>query len=222
MTAPATPSTGPTRRRLPPAQRIEQILDAAMALVLRQGIAQVNMNAVAAEAGVSKGLVYAYFGNITELLQAVYVRAQKQLNQQHMESLATPHTFEEMVRKTAQISRANRHSRRLLIQRLSADPAIQAVMQSEDVANRQRIVAFLSREIVHNYAIPPRLAELATALALRYDEMPEFAETFAADPTELDEIWAAMIVGAMQELQRRHRNQEGESGQQSEQDGRQE
>lgn len=53
--------------------RSRQLLDAAARLMEHQGSAGVSMQAVAAEAGVSVGLIYRYFGGKDELLLAVIV-----------------------------------------------------------------------------------------------------------------------------------------------------
>ncbi|MFC9833693.1 TetR/AcrR family transcriptional regulator [Rhodococcus sp. NPDC127530] len=54
-------------------QRTAQLLDAAARLMERDGTNAVSMQAVAAEAGVSVGLIYRYFGGKDDLLLAVIV-----------------------------------------------------------------------------------------------------------------------------------------------------
>ncbi|GAA3663197.1 TetR/AcrR family transcriptional regulator [Nocardioides ginsengisoli] len=54
-------------------QRSEQLLDAAARLMEREGSHAVSMQALAAEAGVSVGLIYRYFGSKDEILLAVIV-----------------------------------------------------------------------------------------------------------------------------------------------------
>jgi AcrR family transcriptional regulator len=54
-------------------QRTAQLLDAAARLMERDGSNAVSMQAVAAEAGVSVGLIYRYFGGKDDLLLAVIV-----------------------------------------------------------------------------------------------------------------------------------------------------
>jgi AcrR family transcriptional regulator len=49
--------------RLPRAEREEQTLDAARILFAERGFAAVTMDEIAAEVGVTKPLLYAYFGN---------------------------------------------------------------------------------------------------------------------------------------------------------------
>ena len=159
------------------------------------------MAAVAQQAGVSKALVYTYFPNIVALLQQVYVRENQHLHQQYADALAAPHSFESMVKTTAHISRVAQRERQLIIQRLSADPVLQTQMAREDLKNRAAITAFLTAEIVRNFNIPSAIARQATTLALGYD-----SAAAAAKSPALEDIWGAMIVGAMQELEKRYGN----------------
>lgn len=64
-------ATSPTHRaRLPRAERELQVVDAARALFADRGFRDVTMDAVAAEVGVTKPLLYAYFGNKEQLYLA--------------------------------------------------------------------------------------------------------------------------------------------------------
>lgn len=67
---PATIGRPPATRRLPRAERRDQLLAAAERVIARSG-PQVSMEAVAAEAGVSKPIVYRHFGDKSGLARAV-------------------------------------------------------------------------------------------------------------------------------------------------------
>jgi AcrR family transcriptional regulator len=71
-------STGARKRayapRLPPAERREQLLDAALAVIAERGYGGVSMEAIARQAGVTKPVVYDLFGNLGELLTALLER----------------------------------------------------------------------------------------------------------------------------------------------------
>jgi len=60
----------PPRSRLPRAEREQQVLDIAHARFAAHGYAAVTMEDVAADAGVTKPLLYAYFGNKERLYLA--------------------------------------------------------------------------------------------------------------------------------------------------------
>jgi AcrR family transcriptional regulator len=73
------PSTSTERpqdaaRQMLAEQRSRQLLDAAARLMEREGSEAVSMQALAAEAGVSVGLIYRYFGSKDDILLAVIVQ----------------------------------------------------------------------------------------------------------------------------------------------------
>ena len=70
--------TSTTRRpyaaRVPADVRREQLLDAAIAVILRDGYAGVSIDAIAREAGVTRPVVYGVFDGLTPLLTALLDR----------------------------------------------------------------------------------------------------------------------------------------------------
>ena len=73
------PAVPTTRSRLPRAERELQVLDAANALFAERGYRDVTMDAVAAAVGVTKPLLYAYFGNKEQLYLACTSRTGEEL-----------------------------------------------------------------------------------------------------------------------------------------------
>jgi AcrR family transcriptional regulator len=70
-----------TPRRLPPAERRGQLIDAAVAIAAREGYENLAFEKVANRAGVTRNLVYHYFpGGRQELLEAAAHRAGEQLS----------------------------------------------------------------------------------------------------------------------------------------------
>jgi AcrR family transcriptional regulator len=70
-----------TARRLPPAERRDQLIDAALAIAAREGLERLAFEAVANQAKVTRNLVYHYFpGGRRELLEAAVHRAGEQLS----------------------------------------------------------------------------------------------------------------------------------------------
>lgn len=62
-----------TQRRLPPAQRRQQIVTAARSLIVQRGLAAISLRDIAAASGVSMGTVTYHFRGIDEILGAVVV-----------------------------------------------------------------------------------------------------------------------------------------------------
>jgi AcrR family transcriptional regulator len=68
-------------RRLPPAERREQLIDSALAIAAQEGYENLAFEKVASKAGVTRNLVYHYFpGGRQELLEAAVHRAGEQLS----------------------------------------------------------------------------------------------------------------------------------------------
>ena len=68
-------------RRLPPAERRDQLIDCALAIAARDGYENLAFEAVANRAGVTRNLVYHYFpGGRQQLLEASVHRAGEQLS----------------------------------------------------------------------------------------------------------------------------------------------
>lgn len=70
---------GPRRYapRLPPAERREQLLDAALRIIAERGYSAVSIEAVAREAGVSRPVVYGLFADLGDLLTALLEREEQ-------------------------------------------------------------------------------------------------------------------------------------------------
>jgi len=60
-----------TRTRLSPARRREQLLDLGVRLLADRSIDELSIDLLAEEAGISRGLLYHYFGNKTAFHEAV-------------------------------------------------------------------------------------------------------------------------------------------------------
>lgn len=63
--------------RLPPEQRREQLIDAALSVILAHGYEGVSVEAVARAAGVTRPVVYDHFSNLTDLLQTLIGREER-------------------------------------------------------------------------------------------------------------------------------------------------
>lgn len=62
---------------MPPQERREQLMDAALKVILEQGYGGVSIEAVAREAGVTRPVVYDHFPNLGRLLQALVEREER-------------------------------------------------------------------------------------------------------------------------------------------------
>src|SRR5579875_2789926 len=72
--------TRPRRRyapRMAPSERREQLIDAALQVIVEQGYAGVSIEAIARTAGVTRPVIYDHFRNLGTLLQALIEREER-------------------------------------------------------------------------------------------------------------------------------------------------
>src|SRR5215469_1133986 len=62
---------------MPPGQRREQLIDAALKVILERGYARVSIEAIARTAGITRPVVYDHFPNLNRLLHAVIEREER-------------------------------------------------------------------------------------------------------------------------------------------------
>lgn len=62
---------------MPPAQRREQLIDAALEVILDRGYAKISIEAIARAAGITRPVVYDHFPNLNRLLHAVIEREER-------------------------------------------------------------------------------------------------------------------------------------------------
>src|SRR5436305_13666898 len=78
---PPPPNTGKARRRyaprMPPQQRREQLIDAALSVILQHGYGGVSIEAISRAAGVTRPVVYDHFPNLPQLLHALVEREER-------------------------------------------------------------------------------------------------------------------------------------------------
>ncbi len=155
-----------TTRRLDPAVRKHMILDKAAALVAAEGISAVTMERVGREAGVSKPLVYAYFQNVTNLLQELLLRDQRRLWELQTIAVSEATDFDELIRFTTRTYLKHAEKNGMHIQRLMGEPSVAAVFKERERESRQRVVEFLAKEIAHSFNVPREVAILATEVSM--------------------------------------------------------
>jgi AcrR family transcriptional regulator len=152
---------GARRTRFAPAARRAQILAAAARTILTQGISSVSLERIARDLGISKGLIYIYFGNRDTLLAALLHQEQAELRDRGLRAALNAKSFDILIRKTTRIYLEHARDRGALIQSLLSDPSVTALMREENRADQDRTHRFFVRATRRQYGLP-----LATAVAV--------------------------------------------------------
>jgi AcrR family transcriptional regulator len=91
------------RRRLSPEARREQIVEAAVVLFAERDPAVLTLEEIADGAGVSRALVYNYFGDRNGLLEAVYERSVSRLNDEVTLALSSTRGLRDALRAAVSV-----------------------------------------------------------------------------------------------------------------------
>jgi TetR/AcrR family transcriptional regulator, fatty acid biosynthesis regulator len=193
-------AAAPVRRRLSPEKRQTLILDHTAEMVARDGIAQLSIDSIGREAGVSKSLVYAYFPNLTDLLRELYKREMRRLRRAQRDAAAAATTFEELVRSVTHVYLHYINERGLIIERLQAEPSVSEMHDPTDFG-REAAVDYLTEIVMEHFDLPHDIARAATDISFG---LPASAGSYLhrheMDLATLEDLTVTMIIGTFGQL----------------------
>jgi AcrR family transcriptional regulator len=188
-------------RRLPREERREHFLDVAAKLVVDDGVEVVTMESVAAAAGVSKGLGYAYFSDRSDLLMAVLSREMGSMERRIGRAVAKADGFEDKLRTGVKAWFDTVAERGTLLGTLLGASQIRGKRAAERRANVQRWVDFYADLAEHELGVPRRQAEVAAAILLAGLSGVVHRWTDSHDPRRLlEETFVEMALRGFQGL----------------------
>ncbi|MEM6582109.1 MAG: TetR/AcrR family transcriptional regulator [Pseudomonadota bacterium] len=185
------------RRRYSPEVRRAMILDAAAEIIAREGVAQVSLERIGQNAGVSKSLMYNYFDSLTELLKELLDRELKDLQRAQYKAAQSAGTFEELVRNITHAHLSYIDERGLIIERLQSEPSVTGI---HDFTHYGRGVAvdYLANIVHQNFNIPLDVAKAATDVSFG---LPNAAGQYLLrremDRQALEDLTVTMIIGSV-------------------------
>lgn len=195
------PSPATRAARLPRLERREHLLEVAAGLIIDKGIDAVTMEGVAAAAGVSKGLGYAYFTNSSTLLRALLEREVRKLQASIVEAFAAETTFEGRLRATIHAWFDHIEEQGILMGRLlqatrNDGPHVEA-RNSYNRFNDQWWADLAEREL----GVPNGKGRIATAILLAGLEGVVQRWTQCGDSREeLEDVFMRVAMGGLQNL----------------------
>jgi AcrR family transcriptional regulator len=191
---------------MPPAQRREQLIDAALSVILEQGYSGISIEAVARTAGVTRPVVYDHFPNLGRLLHALVEREERYALEQLARVVPeAPGDLEPAellvggVRRFLQAVADRPATWRIILLPLEGTPAIVRDHVETNRARTQERIERLVGWAVQQEAIPSDLDVELTARAIRCLG-EEAGRTLLTDPERYSPDRYAEFVTAVMRL----------------------
>jgi len=189
------------RQRLSPELRQARLLQVAAGIVVRDGLTAINMQRVADEAGVSKGLVYNYFPSCQALLYELLRRETATIHQKQVAAARGVRDFVELLRVVTRVYLRHVAEHGHLLRPLMAEPSLTAELEREHRTMRPRAVRLFSRLMHEQYGIPlpdavaasDILMDLSGAAARRMQETGE-------SPDYLEDLCVQLVLTGVEGL----------------------
>jgi TetR/AcrR family transcriptional regulator, fatty acid biosynthesis regulator len=156
----------PPRTRLAPQERAQLILDAAAQLVTNEGVSAVNMDRLGRDAGISKALVYNYYPNRNDLLQALLLREVRLYQDEQRKAVHGTSDVEALIRITTRGYLNHIAQKGVLIERLMSEPSIAQGMGEMERVNREEAVEFFVAKFMEGSTISMDTARMMTELGM--------------------------------------------------------
>ncbi|MFL6154506.1 MAG: TetR/AcrR family transcriptional regulator [Marmoricola sp.] len=207
MTSAKTGTRRPYAARVPAEVRREQLMDAALTIIVRDGYAAVSLDAIAKEAGVTRPVVYGVFeGGLRDLLGSLLDRQQERALTQLSEALPAEPDLSDPDRLVAETARRmidTVRSTPMVWQPILLAPAgMPAEARTRIEGDRENIVVQLAGLLELGLAIrggPVLDAEVAAHAILAILE--HFGRLLLTDPERFDtERLVATITGLLSAL----------------------
>ena len=132
-------------QRMTPDKRREQIMDSAVALIVAQGLSSCTLEAVAAEARISKPLIYKYFPRLADLFKALVEREYRFLRGRGLGVLPTNVPYEEIIHRSNLRSMEYLYERGPIMRLLASDRSIASLAKRQDRDERGVMIDYFTK-----------------------------------------------------------------------------
>jgi AcrR family transcriptional regulator len=185
------------RTRLSPEKRKKQLLDTASLMIVSEGLQSFTMESLAREAGVTPPLVYNYFSNRPELLQALLTQEYKAFNAQILTDIQQAQSFEEIVFIFIK-SNFDHLSEGNILPILQSQPEILIGIRDEQKQNVRETGEYLVSITAKSFQLTTAEAELVSVMSSGASiAAAQHATRYNLDQNETIELAVAYVLAGM-------------------------
>jgi AcrR family transcriptional regulator len=182
--------------RLTTEQRREQILESAVHLILAEGVARCTLETTAAQAGISKALIYRHFSSREELLRTVLHREYDIMRDRGVNDFSKAESLEAYM--SANLPKVFQYllERGPVIRAIFNDRSVANVLREDDTQRRASSTGYMRTQVVHTFAVEERTAHLGVLLTANAPVASARAlRSFGIDHQDAAEFWTTFLMG---------------------------
>jgi AcrR family transcriptional regulator len=184
------------RARMSVEGRRDQILDSAVGLILATGLSNCTLEAVAAEAGISKALIYKHFSSREDLLGALVHREFQMLRGYGLREIPADLSYEDIVRSSYQRAFDYFYERGPIVRALFAERSIVEQLGPHDREERAAMTEFWVERTMRAFDVPERIAQIGTIMNVNAPAAAARRLRHAGlDPKLVANVWSTFTIG---------------------------
>jgi AcrR family transcriptional regulator len=189
-------------QRMSPDKRREQIMDSAVTLIVSRGLSSCTLEVVAAEARISKPLIYKYFPRLADLFKALVEREYRFLRGRGLGVLPRNVPYEEVIQRSNLQSMEYLYERGPIMRLLASDPSIAGLAKRQDRDERGVLIDYFTKRCADVYGFPRDVARVCSIMTVNAPILSARAlRRNGITAHRAAEIWSDFIIGGNNALQ---------------------
>src|SRR5260370_25404056 len=153
-------------QRMSPDKRREQIMDSAVTLIVSRGLSSCTLEVVAAEARISKTLIYKYLPRVADLFKALVEREYRFLRGRGLGVLPRNVPYEEVIQRSNLQSMEYLYERGPIMRLLASDPSIAGLAKRQDRDERGIMIDYFTKRCMEVYDFPRDVARVCSVMTV--------------------------------------------------------
>jgi AcrR family transcriptional regulator len=195
--------TGRARaQRMSPDRRREQILDSAVEFIIARGLSNCTLESVAAQASISKALIYKYFPRRDDLLKALVEREYDYLRGRGLDVVPRDVPFDDLVQRANLRSMEYLYERGPIMRLLASDRSVAGLVRRQDRDERGGITNYFVKRLMQVYGLPREVASICAIMTVNAPILSARAlKRSGISARRAAEVWSTFTIGGNNAIQ---------------------
>jgi len=191
-------------KRMSPEQRRQQILDCAVEFIIARGLSSCTLESVAAQASISKPLIYKYFPRRDDLLKALVEREYLYLRGQGLNVIPRDLPFDDLVQRANRRSLEYLYERGPIMRLLASDRSVADLVQSQDRDERGGMTDYFVKRLKQVYGLPQDAATVCAIMSVNAPILSaRVLKRSGISAVRAAEVWSEFTIAGNKAVQAR-------------------